>query len=63
MDLTFGPHRRVAHYGAPARPRKVDASPFQIATGFEMQNGKRTSITGALRVNHVASKNATYNAH
>eukprot|EP00959_Pyramimonas_sp_CCMP1952_P031638 663579-Pyramimonas_sp.AAC.1 len=25
VDVAFGPHRRVAHYGAPARPRKIDA--------------------------------------
>ena len=62
VDLTFGPHRRVAHYGAPARPRKIDAIPFQIVVGFRWDGGVRRFIPRSLRANHVHSKNAMYNA-
>eukprot|EP00959_Pyramimonas_sp_CCMP1952_P334100 6996979-Pyramimonas_sp.AAC.1 len=62
VDLTFGPHRRVAHYDAPARPRKIDDIPFQIVIGFRWENGARRFFPKTLRTNQVATKNATFNA-
>ena len=61
VDLTWGPHRRVAKAGAPSRPRVLESKPFQVALAFRMNGDSRQFIAGSLRVQAVVSKKATYN--
>ena len=61
IDITWGPHRRVAQAGAPSRPRVLESKPFQVALAYRMDGDKRQFIPGSLSVQAVVSKKATYN--
>ena len=61
IDITWGPHRRVAKAGAPSRPRVLEQKPFQVALAYRMDGERRQFIPGSLSVQGVQSKKATYN--
>ena len=61
IDITWGPHRRVAQSGAPSRPRVLDSKPFQVVLAYHMDGEQRRFIPGSLSVQRVVSKKATYN--
>ena len=63
IDITWGPHRRVAHSGAPARPRVMSSITYQVALGYTIVDGKRRFTPSSLRTQRVLSKQATYNAN
>ena len=60
VDITWGPHRRVCHYGAPARPRPLESYTFLVSLGYDLQEGRRVFIPGTLAVQRTLSKGATY---
>ena len=62
LDITWGPHRRKAHSGAPSQPRKLEQKPYQVAIAFIMNGPSRQFIPGTLSVQAITSKKATYNA-
>ena len=65
VDLTWGPHRRAVHVGAPARPRVLDSFPVQVVIAYETvdRDGTpaRQMIRDSVRVQSVESKRARYN--
>ena len=62
VDITWGPKRRSVRYGAPQRPRPLESNTFQVALAFTTDAvGHRVLERGSLRVQEVASKDATYN--
>jgi len=63
VDITWGPHRRVAAFGVPSRPRKLESHIYQVVVAYRRtESGGREFIPGTLRVQRVQCKNATYNA-
>ena len=61
LDTAWGAHRRVAHHGAPSRPRVLEAKPFQVNIAFLVAaDGTKRFAPGSLTVQAVASKQAAY---
>lgn len=56
VDITWGPHRRVARFGAPSKPRKLDSYIFQVVVAFDFLDNVRRFVPGSLRVQRVSSK-------